>query len=95
MASNPLEDYIRELRDIRRSGSGVAETSYYKALGTLLDAVGAGLRPKVRCILSTSHGAGIPDAGLFTPDQFQKASAEEPPAGTKPLLRSGGGEADQ
>ena len=27
---------------------------------------------------------GIPDVGLFTPDQFQKASAEEPLPGTKP-----------
>ena len=32
----------------------------------------------------TSHGAAIPDVGLFTPDQFQKASAEEPLLGTKP-----------
>ena len=84
MSGNPLEDYLRELRDIRRSGSAVPETSYYPALAALLDAVGATLKPKVRCIVNPSHGAGIPDLGLFTPEQFQKASAEEPLPGTKP-----------
>ena len=84
MPGDPLEDYLRELRDIRRSGSAVPETSYYPALAALLDAVGATLKPKVRCIVNPSHGAGIPDIGLFTPDQFQKASAEEPLPGTKP-----------
>jgi hypothetical protein len=84
MAGDPLEDYLRELRDIRRSGSAVPETSYYPALAALLDAVGTTLKPKVRCIVNPSHGAGIPDVGLFTPDQFQKASAEEPLPGTKP-----------
>ena len=84
MAGNPLEAYLRRLRDIRRSGSAVPETSYYPALAELLDAVGATLKPKVRCIVNPSHGAGIPDIGLFTPDQFQKASAAEPLPGTKP-----------
>jgi hypothetical protein len=69
MASNPVEDYVRELRDIRRSGSGVPETSYYPALKALLDSAGATLKPKVRCIVHVSHGAGFPDIGLFTPDQ--------------------------
>jgi hypothetical protein len=84
MAGNPLEDYLRELRDIRRSGSAVPETSYYPPLAALFNAVGSTLKPRVRCILNPSHGAGIPDVGLFTPDQFQKASAEEPLPGTKP-----------
>jgi hypothetical protein len=84
MAANPLEDYLRALRDIRRSGSGVPETSYYPVLAALLDIVGGTLKPKVRCIVNPSHGAGIPDVGLFTPDQFQKASGEEPQLGTKP-----------
>jgi hypothetical protein len=84
MAANPLEDYLRELRDIRRSGSAVPETSYYPPLVALLNAVGSTLKPKVRCILNPSHGAGIPDVGLFTPDQFQKVSAAEPQPGTMP-----------
>jgi hypothetical protein len=81
---NPLEAYLRQLRDIRRSGSAVPETSYYPALAALLDAVGATLKPRVRCIVNPSHGGGIPDIGLFTPEQFQKASAAEPLPGTKP-----------
>lgn len=84
MAGNLLEDYLRELRDIRRSGSAVPETSYYPPLAALFNAVGSTLKPRVRCILNPSHGSGIPDVGLFTPDQFQKASAEEPLPGTKP-----------
>jgi hypothetical protein len=84
MPGDPLEDYLSELRDIRRSGSAVPETSYYPPLAALLDAVGATLKPEVRCIVNPSHGAGIPDVGFFTPDQFQKASAEEPLPGTKP-----------
>ncbi len=84
MAHNPLEDYLRELRDIRRTGSAVPETSYYPPLRDLMNAVGATLKPKVRCVVHPSHGAGIPDLGLFTPDQFQGATAEEPLPGTKP-----------
>jgi hypothetical protein len=69
---NPLEAYLGQLRDIRRSGSAVPETSYYPALAALFDAVGATLKPKVRCIVNPSHGAGIPDVGLFTPISFRK-----------------------
>jgi len=91
MAANPLEEYLLELRDIRHSGSAVPETSYYPPLAALLDAVGATLKPRVRCIVNPSHGAGFPDIGLFTPDQFQKASAEEPllevPAHTRMVRR--------
>src|SRR5258708_37757361 len=79
-----LEQYLRECRDVRRSGSGVPEGSHYLALGNLLNGVGASLRPKVKCMLFPSHGAGIPDFGLFTPDQFQRGAGEEPIKGTKP-----------
>lgn len=80
--TNPLEVYLRELRDIHRSGSAVPETSYYPGLRDLLNAVGASLKPKVRCILHVSHGAGFPDGGLFTPEQFPKGP--EPLPGTVP-----------
>jgi Type ISP C-terminal specificity domain/N-6 DNA Methylase len=79
---NPLEKYLRELRNIRRSGSAVPETSYYPALRDLMDAIGASLKPRVKCIIHVSHGAGIPDGGLFTPDQFQKGP--QPLPGTVP-----------
>ncbi|PDV96769.1 type ISP restriction/modification enzyme [Candidatus Chloroploca asiatica] len=63
--------YLRDLRDIRSSGSAVKETSFYPALSTLLNAVGAELRPRVRCVLTLKNrGAGIPDGGLFTADQI-------------------------
>ncbi|MBF6560079.1 MAG: N-6 DNA methylase [Candidatus Binataceae bacterium] len=84
MPNNSLEEYLRKLSDIRRSGSSVPETSYYSELDYLLNAVGATLKPKVRSIPTASHGAGFPDFGLYTPDQFQKASAAEPLPGTKP-----------
>jgi len=82
---DPVETYIRDLRDIRRSGAAVPETSYYGALAALLNDIGKTLKPKVRCIINPQNrGAGIPDGGLFTSDQFQKASADEPLRGQKP-----------
>jgi len=60
---------------IRRSAAGVRETSYYGTLETLFNEVGSKLKPKVRCVINLANkGAGIPDGGLFTPDQFQKKS---------------------
>ena len=80
-----VEDYITALRDIRLSGAGVQETSYYGPLANLLNEVGASLKPKVRCIINLANkGAGIPDGGLFTPDQFQKASEAAPLPGQVP-----------
>ncbi len=81
---NPLESYLRELRDIRSTGAAVKETSYYPALSTLLNVVGRELKPTVRCIINLKNqGAGLPDGGLFTPDQFQKGT-EEPRSGQPP-----------
>jgi hypothetical protein len=71
---NPLETYLAELRDIRSTAAGVNETSYYVSLSNLLNEVGKGLKPKVHCILTLANrGAGNPDGGLFTPEQFQKS----------------------
>jgi hypothetical protein len=84
---SPLESYLRELHAIRSTGSAVKETSYYPALSNLLNAVGQDktLKPKVRCVINIQNrGAGIPDGGLFTADQFQRASADEPLAGQMP-----------
>jgi hypothetical protein len=41
--SNPVESYFTALRDIRASGAGVAETSYYGPLAELLTALGSKL----------------------------------------------------
>lgn len=82
-----LESYLTELKAIHSSGAGVAETSYYSAVATLFTEVGKVLSPRVRCILHPKNeGAGIPDGGLFTADQFDRKSdrSHEPKAGQLP-----------
>src|ERR1041384_2007845 len=70
---NPLESYLQNLSAIRSSGAAVKETSYYGTLENLLNQIGKTLKPRVRAIISIANkGAGLPDGGLFTPDQFQK-----------------------
>jgi len=66
----PLETYLRELRDIRSSGAGVKETSYYPALSNLLNEVGRRLKPCVRCIINLANrGTSLLDIRLFTSRQ--------------------------
>jgi hypothetical protein len=80
-----LERYLRELRDVRSTGAAVRETSYYPALLTLLNDVGKMLRPRVRCIINIQNrGAGLPDGGLFTPDQFPSSAQTSPLQGQAP-----------
>lgn len=85
MSHHPLETYLRELQDIRSSGAAVKETSYYGALANLFNEIGKTLKPKVRCILTLKNqGAGLPDGGFFTAEQFQRASEIEPLPGQLP-----------
>lgn len=64
-----LREYAKEVKSV--SGAGVPETSYYPALSNLLNKVGDELKPKVSCVINPKNqGAGIPDGGLFTPDQL-------------------------
>jgi hypothetical protein len=78
----PVETYLSEMRELRSARAGVKEITYYTALANLLDEVGKTLKPKVRCILQLQNrGAGNPDGGLFTADQFPKGSAEPAGAG--------------
>src|SRR5229473_6685824 len=75
---NPLETYLQDLFVIHSSGSAVKETSGYGTLGNLFNEIGKTLKPKVRCIINIQDkGAGLPDGGLFTPDQFQKRAKGE------------------
>jgi hypothetical protein len=68
-----LEAYARALHETRSSGAAVEETSYYGALERLFNEVGKSLKPRVRCVINLkSKGAGIPDVGFFTTDQFQR-----------------------
>ena len=85
MSVNPLEIYLTELREIRDSGAATKETSGYGTLAKLLDAVGQSLKPKVRCLIQLKNsGAGLPDGGLFTPDQLKNADEEAPLHGLNP-----------
>ena len=85
LSARILEDYLTELKAIHGMGGGVAETSYYPALSTLFNAVGKSLKPKVRCVMNLRNlGAGMPDGGLFTPEQFQRQADGDPKAGQLP-----------
>ena len=76
---SPLEQYLQELRDIRATGAAVKETSYYAPLANFLNEIGSTLKPKVRCLMQLKNlGAGMPDGGLFTARQFQRALDDRP-----------------
>ncbi|MDG4597163.1 MAG: N-6 DNA methylase [Candidatus Contendobacter sp.] len=82
---HPLETYLATLRQIRETGGGVAETSYYGALEHLLNQAGDHLEPKVRAVPQLRDtGAGNPDFGLFTAGQFEGEIEGEPLPGQKP-----------
>jgi hypothetical protein len=74
-----VETYLDELRAIRASGGVVKEVSGYGALANLFNAAGHTLKPKVRCFIHVKNsGAGLPDGGLFTPDQLKNTDEEAP-----------------
>ena len=80
-----VEAYLKQVGEIHASGAAVAETSYYPALQNLLNEIGADLKPRVRCIVNPANrGAGIPDIGLYTADQFKHAADLEFLAGQMP-----------
>ena len=79
---HPLEVYLTDIAALR---GATKETSGYPVLANLLGTVGATLKPKVRCIIHPKNsGAGIPDGGLFTPEQLKKTDEEESFVGQKP-----------
>ena len=68
-----VEDYFDDLRKIKASGGGTAETSYYPPLSNLLNAVGGSLKPRVFCVSQLAQqGADHPDFGLFAAKQVSK-----------------------
>ena len=82
---SPFADYLRNLREIRRSGQAVPETSYYGTLETFLNELGKGLKPRVRAIINLKNrGAGIPDGGLFSEDQLPDGDADPLQVGQNP-----------
>ncbi len=73
-----LETYLRELRDIRSTGAGVEEESYYHPLATLLSEVGKKLKPKVKCVLQLANrAAGKP--GKHIPERIHPRMTKSPP----------------
>src|ERR1700684_3480330 len=77
--TNALENYLTELHAMRSSGGVVKETSGYGALANLFNAIGQTLKPKVHCFIHVKNsGAGLPDGGLFTPDQLKNTDEEAP-----------------
>jgi hypothetical protein len=76
--TTPLQTYLAHLYEIRSSGGAFKETAYYPALSNLLNEVGKTLKPRVRCIMNIrSEGAGLPDGGLYSVEQFQKRTKRE------------------
>ena len=74
-ADSTLDNYLDEVRRVRALKAGTAETSYYPAIGALLNGVGGQLRPRVFCLHHPSGDAGIPDFGLFEQAQFRRDEA--------------------
>ncbi len=73
MHENLIERYLTEMGEVRGSRSNVAETSFYPALERLLSDIGKSLSPKVRCVINLANrGAGLPDGGLFSAEQFRR-----------------------
>lgn len=80
-----VEQYFSDLSAIRSTGANVPETSFYTPMENLLNAIGAGLKPKVRAVSQLADiGAGRPDFGFFTADQFQKQKDDDALRGLLP-----------
>lgn len=70
---NAVAVYFTELRQVRASGGATGERSSYGPLASLLNAVGAMLKPKVFCVGELAdQGAGHPDFGLYAAKQVKK-----------------------
>ena len=70
-----LDLYLDKVRRVRAVKVGTAETSLYPAVGTLLNAVGQKLKPRVFRLHHPSGDAGIPGFGLFEQAQFRRDEA--------------------
>jgi len=86
MSENLTERYLTDMGEIRGTRANVPETSFYPALERLLSDIGKSLSPKVRCVINLANrGAGLPDGGLFSADQFRRI-ARDPAAKQNPFL---------
>ena len=77
MPENFIERYLIDMGEVRSTRSNVPETSFYPALERLLSDIGKNMNPKVRCVINLANrGAGVPDAGLFSADQFRRKTRD-------------------
>ena len=73
-----VETYLADLQRVRASGGATGERSSYGPLATLLNAIGAMLKPKVFCVGELAdQGAGHPDFGLYAAKQVQKGQPKQ------------------
>jgi SAM-dependent methyltransferase len=80
-----LEKFLHDVSEIHASHAAVDETPYYGSLETLFNEIGKTLKPRVRCIIHIKNrGAGLPDGGLFTAEQFDRKSGEQQKEGQLP-----------
>ena len=76
--ASAVEAYFTDLARVRASGGATSERSSYGPLANLLNAMGAGLKPKVFCVGELAdQGAGHPDFGLYAARQVQKGRPRE------------------
>lgn len=81
----PLEKFLHDVHEIHSSQAAVDETPYYGSIETLINEIGKPLNPRVRCIIHPKDvGAGLPDGGLFSSEQFEKKSGNELKQGQLP-----------
>ena len=68
-----LRDFLHSARNVRNSGGATPERSFYAALCVLLNGIGDTLKPKVTVVMEMKNqGAGNPDGGLYTGEQFDR-----------------------
>ena len=73
-----VEAYFADLQRVRASGGATGERSSYGPLATLLNTIGATLKPKVFCVGELAdQGAGHPDFGLYAAKQVQKRQPKQ------------------
>ena len=73
-----VETYLADLQRVRASGGATGERSSYGPLASLLNAIGATLKPKVFCVGELAdQGAGHPDFGLYAAKQVQRGQPKQ------------------
>ncbi|MCK4232629.1 DNA methyltransferase, partial [candidate division WOR-3 bacterium] len=82
---SPLSTYLKQMHEIRSTGAGVDETSYYGSLEEFFNSIGKKLKPKVHCVMQLADiGAGRPDGGLFPATQSSDLWLENPDKASVP-----------